>query len=150
LEKINFDLYAEKLQHREACAGCGLLVADGWRVPGAGFNCSLLCVETVLFSGSACRWCGRKIEKSYTGIDSRLCSEDCSANYYARVRGDRSARVGSGVRLAAFLQEKATSKRHLTLEHRTKLARAQRARSNSPNRQNSASQGTDNTEVDGE
>lgn len=135
---------AVQLERREACASCGLLADGGYRILGAGFNCSIVCVETALFGMEHCRWCGAKTDKPYTGIDSRLCSEDCSANYYARVVGDRSARAGSGVRLAAWLQERATTKRHLTLETRTKISRTQRAHRDGLNPQNRLFQGVDN------
>jgi hypothetical protein len=85
------------------CHGCGLRTPEGYSAPGAGFCCSIGCVETELFGTGHCRWCGRDVDKTYTTIDSRLCSEDCAGNYCARVRGDRSAACGTGVRLAAFL-----------------------------------------------
>jgi hypothetical protein len=81
------------------CNGCGLRTSEGYSVPGAGFCCSIGCVETELFGTGHCRWCGRDVDKTYTTIDSRLCSEDCSANYYARVKGNGAAALGTGVRL---------------------------------------------------
>jgi hypothetical protein len=90
------------------CEGCGLRVPSGRgaAVPLAGAFCSIACVETELFGGSRCRWCGAKVEKAYSSVDSRLCSEDCSANYYAHVApfgSDRSASLGTGKRLALWL-----------------------------------------------
>jgi hypothetical protein len=92
-----------------SCEGCGLKLADrALRVPGiGGAHCSVACIEVHLFGFQACRWCGSKMEKTYTGIDSRLCSEDCSANYYAKAApscGDGSATVGMGRRFMLWLQ----------------------------------------------
>ena len=141
---------AVQLTEREACAACGLLADGGYRISGFGFNCSIVCAETAIFGGEHCRWCGAKMDKPYTGIDSRLCSEDCSANYYARVKGDRSARAGSAVRLSAWLQERTATKRHLTLEQRTKISRAQRAHRDALNPQNLLFQDSDNKGVTSE
>jgi hypothetical protein len=44
------------------------------------------------------------MEKPYTGIGSRLCSDDCEAGYNAHVLGDRTARLGSGKRFLLWLQ----------------------------------------------
>ncbi|MGA8367131.1 MAG: hypothetical protein WB716_07435, partial [Candidatus Acidiferrales bacterium] len=43
--------------------------------------------------------------KTYSGIGSRLCSDDCSDSYYAYVIGDRSAALGTGRRLVAWIQK---------------------------------------------
>jgi hypothetical protein len=44
------------------------------------------------------------MKKPYSGIGSRLCREDCEANYNAHVLGDHSAAFGSGKRLLLWLQ----------------------------------------------
>jgi hypothetical protein len=51
------------------------------------------------------------MEKPYTSIEARLCSEDCRENYFARVRGDKSAALGTGVRLLAWLQHHKRSRK---------------------------------------
>jgi hypothetical protein len=115
----------------ESCERCGVrLYGFAYRVPRiAGLHCSVACIETHLFSGVTdrhgemaghCRWCGAEMVKTYTGIDSRLCSEDCSENYFARVSprtGDGSAALGTGVRLAGWLLAGETSE-GLGLVHR--------------------------------
>jgi len=96
-------------QPRSNCEGCTLPLRSAafYRVPGLrGLHCSISCVETVLFGQERCRWCGADMEKPYTGIGSRLCSEDCEENYNARVLGDRSAALGSGKRLLLWLLRK--------------------------------------------
>ena len=93
---------------RGNCEGCGMSIwsQGGYRVPGlSGIHCSIQCIETVLFGGERCRWCGRKMDKPYSSTDSRLCSPDCSAKYYAQVLGDKTARLGSGKRLVLWLAE---------------------------------------------
>jgi hypothetical protein len=90
----------------DKCEGCGLAVYSGIRIPSlTGIFCNVECLETHLFGTESCRWCGSKMEKPYTSIDSRLCSHDCSENYYAHVRGDRTARLGNGVRFVAWLSK---------------------------------------------
>jgi len=93
---------------RGNCEGCGMSIwsEGGYRVPGLpGIHCSIKCVETVLFSHERCRWCGRKMDKPHSSIDSRLCSRDCSEKYYAQVLGDKTARLGSGERFLLWLEE---------------------------------------------
>jgi hypothetical protein len=89
---------------RGPCSACG--VGSVLTVPAIpGLYCSVRCIETYLFGTDRCRWCGNSMEKRpYTSIDSRLCSEDCSENYYAHVRGDRTAALGKGKRLLLWLQ----------------------------------------------
>jgi|ERR1700693_326149 len=92
---------------RGNCEACGLHIRSegGIRVQGVGgVFCNVECLETTLFGTARCRWCGSKMEKAYTSLDSRLCSEDCSANYYAHVVGDCSAVLGSGARFIKWLQ----------------------------------------------
>jgi hypothetical protein len=97
----------------EKCEGCGLRVAampdrQGYKIPGlAGLHCTIECVEVHLFGHEACRWCGSEMLKTYTGIDSRLCSDGCSQNYYRHVAplsSDQTARLGSGKRFLRWLQ----------------------------------------------
>jgi len=77
------------------CASCALRLYVGtpmFRVPGLrGAFCSIACVETKLFGWDSCRWCGTEIAKPYSGIGSRLCSDDCEQSYRSHVRGDRRA-----------------------------------------------------------
>jgi hypothetical protein len=90
------------------CEGCALrfsITKKGVKVPGVrGAFCSIACVETGLFGYQSCRWCGCGMEKGYTSLDSRLCSEDCSTNYHAHVLGDHTAALGTGQRLIKWLQ----------------------------------------------
>ena len=93
---------------RGNCEGCGTSIwsEGGYRVSGLpGIHCSIKCVETVLFGHERCRWCGRKMDKPHSSIDSRLCSRDCSEKYYAQVMGDKTARLGSGKRFLLWLEE---------------------------------------------
>ena len=93
---------------RGNCEGCGMFIwsEGGYRVPGLpGIHCSIKCIETVLFGQERCRWCGRKMDKPHSSIDSRLCSPDCSEKYYAHVLGDKTARLGSGKRFMLWLKE---------------------------------------------
>jgi hypothetical protein len=93
---------------RGNCEGCGMSIwsEGGYRVPGLpGIHCSIKCIETVLFGHECCRWCGCKMDKPYSSIDSRLCSRDCSEKYYAQVMGDKTARLGSGKRFLLWLEE---------------------------------------------
>jgi hypothetical protein len=94
---------------RGTCGGCSRHLWDEpvYRVPGlAGVYCSVDCIECVLFGEGRCRWCGEPMDKPYTSVDSRLCSDDCSESYYAHVLGDRTARLGTGKRLMLWLQRK--------------------------------------------
>lgn len=96
-----------------ACDGCGLrMYAMAYRIPGlSGLYCSIGCVETALFGNGNCRWCGARMEKPYTSVDSRLCSQDCAANYYAHVapfKSDRTAALGTGKRLSLWLTDRET------------------------------------------
>jgi hypothetical protein len=88
------------------CGACGLpLGGKAFRLPKlAGLFCSVACVETDLFGGPHCRWCGAAISKPYTSVDSRLCSEGCAGNYHAHVLGGGAANLGSGKRLLLWLQ----------------------------------------------
>ena len=91
---------------RGNCEGCGMSIwsEGGYRVPSlSGIHCSIQCIETVLFGREQCRWCGRKMDKPYSSIDSRLCSRDCSEKYYAQVLGDKTARLGRAVPVVAPL-----------------------------------------------
>jgi hypothetical protein len=93
---------------RGNCEGCGMSIwsEGGYRVPGLpGIHCSIKCVETVLFGHQCCRWCGCKMDKPYSSIDSRLCSRDCSEKYNAQVMGDKTASLGSGKRFLLWLEE---------------------------------------------
>ena len=93
---------------RGNCEGCGMFIwsQGGYCVPGLpGIHCSIECIETVLFGQERCRWCGRKMDKPHSSIDSRLCSPDCSEKYYAHVLGDKTARLGSGKRFLLWLEE---------------------------------------------
>jgi hypothetical protein len=100
------------------CQACGLPLADeAYRLPGrVMWFCSIACVEAELFGGQHCRWCGMKMEKPYTSIDSRLCSEDCAASYHAHVLEDGTAMLGSGQRLRLWLVRNAPA--HVELEGR--------------------------------
>lgn len=90
------------------CQGCGLPVSErAYRVPKlAGIFCSIACIETDLFRLDRCRWCAERISRPYTGIESRLCSENCRKNYFAHVFGDYTAELGKGKRLLLWLQRK--------------------------------------------
>jgi len=98
------DLGVFKVEDRADCKSCGRWMPGIYRIPGiSGTHCSIACIETELFGEGRCRWCGRRIAKPYTSIESRLCSEDCRTNYFAYVKGDRSAALGTGVRLIEWL-----------------------------------------------
>lgn len=92
------------------CVSCDFFKAR-YDIPPIGSVCGMECVETELFGQGHCRWCGSRMETPYTSIDSRLCSPDCSANYYAFVLGDRSAALGSGKRYAAYMTAKESKKK---------------------------------------
>jgi hypothetical protein len=105
--KMNID----SLKTRERgtpCAGCGLpIFGSALRLHGAGGACcNMACLETVLFGHGRCRWCGTPMDKAYLGVESRLCSDDCSENYWKHVMGDKSAALGTGKRFAGWLQAK--------------------------------------------
>ena len=85
------------------CDGCGFFPAR-YEINKVGRMCGMECIETELFGHGKCRWCGTKMENPYTTIDSRLCSPDCSANYYAHTLGDRGAALGTGKRFVAWMQ----------------------------------------------
>jgi hypothetical protein len=86
-----------------ACESCGQ--SPAYRVPWLrGLRCSVTCIESALFGLEHCRWCGARMGKPYSGIGSRLCSEDCEENYNVHVLGDFSAELGSGTRLLLWLQ----------------------------------------------
>jgi hypothetical protein len=86
------------------CAFCRTWQPGRIQVPGGKLYCSMGCIETELFGIGHCRWCGDEIEKPYTSVESRLCSDDCSENYWAHVMGDRSASLGTGKRYLLWLQ----------------------------------------------
>jgi hypothetical protein len=113
----------------DSCAGCGLVIrGTAYRVPRlAGLHCNIECVEVHLFGFGHCRWCGRVMEKIYTTVDSRLCSDDCSANYYAHVavKSDHTAAVGTGKRFGLWLLAQHGGKS--SLPKRIRQARAMRA-----------------------
>jgi hypothetical protein len=89
----------------QRCEACSLPVGDkAYRLPGrATWFCAIACIEAELFGGPHCRWCGMKMEKPYTSIDSRLCSEGCAASYKAHVLEDGTAMLGSGKRLRLWI-----------------------------------------------
>lgn len=117
----------------DTCNGCGLILRSSpMMVDGlAGKFCSTACIETALIGGDHCRRCGAEMGNAYTSVDSRLCSEDCSANYYAFVRGDRSAAFGTGKRLRAWMETRAArgkssvllGRKHQTLAERDEARR---------------------------
>ena len=137
--------FSQHLSHEAHCSACNTKSATGWSIPGVGFTCSIECAEVVLFGTDRCRWCGSTTEKLYTTVDSRLCTEDCSANYYAHVMGDRTAALGTGVRLAQWLIRKNKVGRVGLLHHSSVVERqeakreanrlAQRARRANPGQQ---------------
>jgi len=100
------------------CESCGRLLTDGaYRLPlRAAWFCGVACIETDLVGGPHCRWCGGRMEKPYTSLDSRLCSEGCAESYHAHVLGDRTAILGSGKRLRLWLARNAPA--HAELEGR--------------------------------
>ncbi len=92
---------------RGSCDACGKAIwSEGaLRVPGIpGLHCSVACIETSLFGTDRCRWCGSDMDKPYTSVDSRLCTEDCSTKYYTHVCGERAAALGTGYRFVRWLQ----------------------------------------------
>jgi hypothetical protein len=93
------------------CDSCGFFEANKTVEGVTGKFCSMKCVETELFGGNHCRWCGKKMDNPYTSIDSRLCSHDCSENYYTWVLGDKSAALGKGKRYRSWLLAKQVQKR---------------------------------------
>jgi hypothetical protein len=103
---------------QEKCEACSLPLGNKlYRLPSRaeGF-CSIACIEAVLFGGPHCRWCGENMAKSYTSIDSRLCSKGCAANYRAHVLDDGTAILGSGKRFRLWLARNAPP--HAELEGR--------------------------------
>jgi hypothetical protein len=78
-----------------SCQSCGLsAVARHYKVPAiAGWFCSILCVECVLFGPHRCRWCGTTLDGKGA---RRFCNESCAR---------RSAHVlfGDGTRLLLYL-----------------------------------------------
>lgn len=44
------------------------------------------------------------MENSYTSIESLLCSDDCSENYWKQVMGHGAAALGKGKRVLLWLQ----------------------------------------------
>ena len=101
-------LQSFRVPQHGSCEGCGIEIrSEAYKVPGlAGLFDTLICIETALFGGSRCRWCAVETDRPYTSIESRLCSDDCRANYFAHVLGDRTARLGSGKRFLLWLQHK--------------------------------------------
>jgi hypothetical protein len=100
------------------CEACGLpFWGKAYCLPKlAGTFCSIVCIETGVFGGQHCRWCGASMTKPYTSIESRLCSEDCATSYKAHVLGDRTAVVGSSKRLRLWVARNAPA--HMELEGR--------------------------------
>jgi len=89
----------------QQCAFCKSWQPGRIQVPGGKFYCSMVCIESDLFGQAHCRWCGEEIKKPYTSIESRLCSDSCSAFYWAHVMGDRTAAIGTGKRYMLWLQK---------------------------------------------
>jgi hypothetical protein len=103
--------------HGEVCGACGLKIyGSAFSIPQlAGIYCGrtnpdgtggLACVETALFGTDACRWCGAAMDKPYTYVGSRLCSDDCGESYHAHVLGDKTAALGTGRRLALWMTQR--------------------------------------------
>ncbi len=44
------------------------------------------------------------MDKVYTSVESRLCSEGCSDSYWKHVMGDKTAALGTGKRFMLWLQ----------------------------------------------
>ena len=94
------------------CAACGLVGANFEAPKVSGTFCNMACVETILFGIDKCRWCGSNMsKKTYTSIESRLCTTECKENYWAHVKGDRSAALGTGTRYRLWVQRLIPSKR---------------------------------------
>jgi len=94
------------------CSACGLIGAEFEAPKVSGTYCNMACAETVLFGIDKCRWCGTNMsERTYTSIESRLCTKDCSASYWDHIKGDRSAALGAGTRYRLWVQRLAPSKR---------------------------------------
>jgi len=86
------------------CAACGMVGAD-FEAKVSGTFCNMACVETALFGTDKCRWCGSNMrERTYTSIESRLCSKQCSTSYWDHVKGDRTAVLGTGTRYRLWAQ----------------------------------------------
>lgn len=102
---MNFSAFQIEVQGT-ACETCGLRISGAaYKIPSvSGVHCTVECIEAHLFGHESCRWCGSEMLKTYTGVDSRLCSDGCSENYYKHVVGDRTAAVGKGRRLILWLQ----------------------------------------------
>lgn len=81
-------------------------VKGRYYVVGHGLFCSMKCIESELFGEEHCRWCGKKMHNTYTYVESRLCSEDCRVNYFARVWGNKSAALGTGVRFSSWWENR--------------------------------------------
>jgi hypothetical protein len=105
---MNLEIFAVAVEEQSPCQSCGKWAIGKYRVQSiAGVYCSMSCIETGLFGQGHCRWCGKDMERQYTSIESRLCSEGCRDNYFARVMGDRSAALGTGARFVQWLQSNA-------------------------------------------
>lgn len=99
LEQFTVDVSAPQ----PLCDSCSWLPVR-YKVPKLGSFCSMGCIETELFGTGRCRWCSAKIDRTYTTVDSRLCTEECSQQYYAHVKGDRTAALGTGKRFFLWLE----------------------------------------------
>jgi hypothetical protein len=106
---FNTEGFSCPINARRRCRGCGLsLGTKAYRVRKlAGLFCAIACIETEIFGGPHCRWCGERMEKSYTSIESPLCSVGCAASYRAHVLEDGTAMLGSGKRLRLWLMRNA-------------------------------------------
>jgi hypothetical protein len=104
---MQVNLYSLKTQEcGTACSACGLpIFGTAMRVRGvAGAHCTMACLETTLFGTGRCRWCGKEMEKTYTTVESRLCSAGCSDSYWKHVIADKTAALGKGKRFVRWLQ----------------------------------------------
>jgi hypothetical protein len=115
---LNVDQYFRAGGAKGHCEACGLPLGDkACRLPSrTAWFCGVACIETELFGGPHCRWCGAAMAKPYMSVDSRLCSEGCAANYHAHVLVDRTAILGSGKRLRLWIARNAPA--HAELEGR--------------------------------
>ena len=102
-----FEVFRFTPETKSNCEACGAaLPAPGsYRVPGVGGAfCSVLCIETALFGGAHCRWCGQHTHRPYSSVKDRLCSPACEEQFFDHVHGDYIAELGRGVRLWLWLR----------------------------------------------
>src|SRR5258708_17664192 len=104
-ESFNVERFFCAAGAKGPCEACGLRLVDkAYRLPGrAAWFCGVACIETDLFGGPHCRWCGAPMAKPSTSLDSRLCSEGCAGNYRTHVLGDGTASLRSGKRLRLWI-----------------------------------------------